>query len=458
MADYPEQLGGPPDPNAPTEQPQGPGLADILVGGISTLAAGFSPANYFALQENQRRQQFAELQSRQEGFKQVQQLVDLLKLPQRDRKLATSLAVKQGSLPQGYGELISKADDEQAQVFGDALAKLASENPNLNIDLVKQVLTSLPPHEAAIQLAQTAQQLAADKKEALTRELFYGGQQQQQPQAAPQQQSGGDPYAAPIVELTARLNEYNQRRTLLPAGSKMAAEAGKVIDDLRAQIGSLQAQQREARAAREEIAREQRHQEDKALQRENMARMASQFAQSLSAREESQSRIDARQERYLRAFLEKPLDASTQKDIAALESIARQIDNVETTYKKDYLGPVRGTDQAFSARRMAGGLVGAGVSEGETIFRESLADTADQLLRARSGAQINETEYKRLKNMLPKATDEEPVFKAGMKRFKKEVGAILESRVKLGTSSRRQVLESGGSPGKNDRGDPLGLR
>lgn len=145
-----------------------------------------------------------------------------------------------------------------------------------------------------------------------------------------------------------------------------------------------------------------------------------------------------------------PLPPATQKDITGLEGALRQVDNIEKNYSEDFLGPIKGTDAAFELRRRAGGMINSPLGEPETIFRQSLKDVSDQLLRARSGAAINESEYKRLNAMLPQPTDEPQVFAAGLKRFKAEMSNMAARKAQLGRTPKG-TESSGGQP----QGDAL---
>lgn len=145
-----------------------------------------------------------------------------------------------------------------------------------------------------------------------------------------------------------------------------------------------------------------------------------------------------------------PLEATTQRDIAGLEGALRQVGNIRNNLDDQFLGPIRGTDVAFSTRRSIGNYINAPLGNKETVFRQSIADVADQLLRARSGAQINEQEYKRLRGMLPKATDEPQVFRAGLQRFENELNNTIQSKRTLGITPRG----GGGSSETAPRGIP----
>lgn len=135
----------------------------------------------------------------------------------------------------------------------------------------------------------------------------------------------------------------------------------------------------------------------------------------------------------------KPLEASVQKEITGLEGALRQVENIEKNLDPAFLGPIRGRDFTFEARRQVGGAVGRPLPDAETNFRQSLKDVQDQLLRARSGAAISPGEFDRLTSILPKATDEPEVFSAGLARFKTELTKAIQSKAKLGVTPRNQI-------------------
>jgi len=135
----------------------------------------------------------------------------------------------------------------------------------------------------------------------------------------------------------------------------------------------------------------------------------------------------------------RPLDPTTLDRVGNLLGARRQTAVVEANFSPEFLGPVKGTQAAFEARRRVGSYVGTPLGQQETTFRQSLADIKDMLLRARSGAQINEQEYARLSQMLPAATDEETVFKAGLSRFDLEMKKIIEDRIGLAQTPRGKL-------------------
>lgn len=139
------------------------------------------------------------------------------------------------------------------------------------------------------------------------------------------------------------------------------------------------------------------------------------------------------------------LPPAIQTQVSALDLVTNTIGQIESNLSDEFLGPIKGTDPAFSTRRTFGSTLGSPLGEKEVIFRQSIKDANDQLLRARSGAAITEQEYNRLAGMLPKPTDEPQVFRAGLKRFKDQMNALRSEKLRLGTTPRNQL--GSGQPG-----------
>jgi hypothetical protein len=174
---------------------------------------------------------------------------------------------------------------------------------------------------------------------------------------------------------------------------------------------------------------------------------------------------------------EAPSAAAANK-IAMLQSVERQIGLVEQNFNPAFVGKGFSTlDDALKAqfdkqekaapfgsnKYQAGALRGNlreffGQGSGpEYTFRASLLDASDLLLRARSGAQINEQEYTRLKGTLPNLTDEPNVFVAKMKRFQDESSTQINDTLKLGSTSARDLLKQRGGT-KTAPAAPKGFR
>lgn len=166
-----------------------------------------------------------------------------------------------------------------------------------------------------------------------------------------------------------------------------------------------------------------------------------------------------------------PLQATAANKFAALQSVDRQMALVQQNFRPEFVGKGFGsfsdalkkeydTQEKFAnkGKYEGGALSGAmagyfreytgKISPEEVTFRKSLLDAGDLLLRARSGQQINESEYGRLKSLLPQVTDEPNVFLPAMKRFQDEVTQQMKDVTKLGSTSARQLnqeLQRGGT-------------
>uniref|UniRef100_A0A6H1ZE57 Uncharacterized protein n=1 Tax=viral metagenome TaxID=1070528 RepID=A0A6H1ZE57_9ZZZZ len=110
--------------------------------------------------------------------------------------------------------------------------------------------------------------------------------------------------------------------------------------------------------------------------------------------------------------------AVEREKTAAFEVLNSQLDRIEKTYKSKYVGLISG--QA--------GRITQFTDEDESAFRQVILDVKDSLLRARSGAQINEQEYRRLARLVPDFTDSEPQFKGKMKSFRATMDSIVGER------------------------------
>jgi len=77
----------------------------------------------------------------------------------------------------------------------------------------------------------------------------------------------------------------------------------------------------------------------------------------------------------------------------------------------------------------------------------------DVLLRARSGAQINETEYKRLERLMPSVNTSEVKFFSDLNAFMEETQRLIDRR----SGKTPLVSPSGPQPAIKPKSDPLGL-
>jgi hypothetical protein len=115
-----------------------------------------------------------------------------------------------------------------------------------------------------------------------------------------------------------------------------------------------------------------------------------------------------------------------------LDTMGEAIKRIESNYKPDYVGAVMGR-----VGETKGKFVDLPVNQ--TTFYADVNDIKDQLLRARSGAQINEQEYARLVKFLPDANSPAGNFEAKLARFKQELNDMRTSREKeLSTGGYKQ--------------------
>ena len=147
------------------------------------------------------------------------------------------------------------------------------------------------------------------------------------------------------------------------------------------------------------------------------------------------------QTRYVRmsdgSVMESPADlrpqytASEREELSMMDEIVQQLDVLEQLARAGDTGGFRGNPNigvvggnwADIQRKTTGG-VGAEVNE---MFRIS-DNIADMLLRARSGAQINEQEYARLRTLIPNPRLAEKKFFSDLTGFRAETQRILERR------------------------------
>lgn len=81
------------------------------------------------------------------------------------------------------------------------------------------------------------------------------------------------------------------------------------------------------------------------------------------------------------------------------------------------------------------------IPEEQVAFYRAILDVQDQLLRARSGAQINEREFARLAGIAYKATDEPKVFEGAYRRFGQQLNFDITQVLEGATKSPKEMLE-----------------
>ncbi len=110
--------------------------------------------------------------------------------------------------------------------------------------------------------------------------------------------------------------------------------------------------------------------------------------------------------------------ATEREKGSAFAVLKSQLERIKSDYKPEYVGLVSGQVGRVTQWRDAD----------EAAFRQVILDVKDSLLRARSGAQINEQEYARLAKLVPDFTDSEPQFAGKMKSFEATIDEIAKQR------------------------------
>jgi len=105
---------------------------------------------------------------------------------------------------------------------------------------------------------------------------------------------------------------------------------------------------------------------------------------------------------------------------AMFDVLRGQLKRIQDSYNSKYVGLISGQL----------GRVTQWADSDEAAFRQVILDVKDSLLRARSGAQINEQEYKRLSKFVPDMTDSEPQFMGKMTSFEATLNSIATEREK----------------------------
>lgn len=157
----------------------------------------------------------------------------------------------------------------------------------------------------------------------------------------------------------------------------------------------------------------------------------------------------------------RPLTAGEKKDHGALETLLEDVGTVEQLVSDPKMlasiGPVQG--RLTRLRRAT-----VGTSPEEATLLRLTENMADQLLRARSGAQINESEFRRLRPLVPSVNDPDVNFPVALGLFRSELERTLKNRFRAtpGTASSRPAASnptptSAPAPAPAQDPDPLGL-
>jgi hypothetical protein len=121
---------------------------------------------------------------------------------------------------------------------------------------------------------------------------------------------------------------------------------------------------------------------------------------------------------------EKKLPAAASAKFGSYGTLLSSIKAATKLYNDKYVGPVAGRYYSIAEN-----LTNLPVDQVQ--FYAYVNDMKDALLRARSGAQINEQEYKRLVKFLPTSELPPENFMARMQRFKQQVEMMMASDTKV---------------------------
>jgi len=114
-----------------------------------------------------------------------------------------------------------------------------------------------------------------------------------------------------------------------------------------------------------------------------------------------------------------PLSAAENVRRANSEFMLGKLNELEALAKQnpDAIGPVAGRLESLKQ-----GTIGS--TDAKTELHRGSNDLADMLLRARSGAQINEQEYDRLRRLVPNPNQPPQTFLSNLKNFRAELQSI----------------------------------
>jgi hypothetical protein len=129
------------------------------------------------------------------------------------------------------------------------------------------------------------------------------------------------------------------------------------------------------------------------------------------------------------ARTDKPLEGEAAKAVAELTTLQQMTDDVTDLFQPGYTGQWEGRWGAV--KQWAGNA-----SQREVVFRRIVQDMKDQLLRARSGAAITQSEYERLSQIVPNVTDADETFQAKLLGFRRALDQAKQSRLDTATTGR----------------------
>jgi len=146
--------------------------------------------------------------------------------------------------------------------------------------------------------------------------------------------------------------------------------------------------------------------------------------------------------------LGKAIPPAAAEKIGGIEGLLNDIESIKILYKfgtkeenQHWTGPVSGRYGTIQEKYLGT------ATDKQVQFYSYVRDMQDALLRARSGAQINEQEFKRLVGFLPDVNVPAQTFKSRLIRFENELNNVL--------STKKKALQEGGYGSQKENVIPL---
>ncbi len=108
--------------------------------------------------------------------------------------------------------------------------------------------------------------------------------------------------------------------------------------------------------------------------------------------------------------------------VGELSNLKEKLGVLRQNFDPSFVGMMDAPMQAIKQK------TGFGASEKGAYFKQATQDLKDSLLRARSGAQINEQEYQRLLPLVPNETMSETDFQAKTNRFEEVLSSMMATK------------------------------
>ena len=127
----------------------------------------------------------------------------------------------------------------------------------------------------------------------------------------------------------------------------------------------------------------------------------------------------------------KPAPSQERENLNKLFEFRIKLSRIENLFDPAFVGRFEGGISGATRE-----FLGVSITKKEVMFRQVVKDIADTLLRLRSGAQINEQEYKRLSKLVPTVGLPDEVFLARLQSLAKSIDESIGIR-------QRTLKESG---------------